>query len=170
MSSDEDIYTVDLGDRDDTAGVAANNSAYASIRGGSGDDVLLGTEYDVLYGQDGNDRIDSGGGVWGLGSYGGAGRDTLTGCSMACHGGSGDDTLTGTDGRTGNALYGDSGDDTLRARSGADVLYGGKGADRLYGDHGDDRLYGQSGDDRLYGGQGRDTLSGGPGRDILRQD
>jgi serralysin len=168
-SDDSDIYDVDLGDGDDTATIDAGNSAYASVYGGRGDDVLLGTGSDVLYGQDGNDRINGGGGVWAVGSFGGAGNDTLTGCAYECHGGSGNDTLTGTGTGQEFGLYGDSGDDTLYGGSGADVLCGGQGNDRLYGGDGNDRLYGNSGNDVLHGGRGKDALSGGPGRDRLFQ-
>jgi hypothetical protein len=169
-SDDSDIYDVDLGDGNDTATIDPNNSAYASIYGGKGNDVLVGNNSVVLYGQDGNDHLDGGGGVWSIGSFGGAGNDTLTGCSEECHGGSGNDTLTGTNTGQSFGLYGDSGNDILHGKSGADVLYGGKGNDKLYGDHGDDKLYGNSGNDVLYGGQGKDTLSGGPGRDTVHQN
>ncbi|MBP5863943.1 calcium-binding protein [Streptomyces scabiei] len=167
-SDDTDIYDVGLGDGNDTVTIAAADSAYATIHGGAGDDVLLGNRSVVLHGEDGDDRIDGGGGVWGLGSFGGRGDDVLGDCSYACHGGADDDTLTG--GAESDGLYGDSGDDVLHGRAGADALHGGKGDDRLYGEDGDDRLYGNTGDDVLYGGRGRDTLSGGPGRDRLHQN
>lgn len=171
-SDDSDIYDVSLGDGNDTVTIAAANSAYAAIYGGTGNDVLVGNGYVVLHGENGNDRIDGGGGVWGLGSFGGRGNDTMTGCAYACHGGADHDTLTGGGNEDGdaNALYGDSGNDTLRGRAGDDVLYGGKGHDKLYGDDGNDRLYGNSGNDVLYGGKGKDTLSGGPGRNKLHQN
>jgi serralysin len=170
-SDDSDIYDVGVGDGDDTVTIAADNSAYAAIHGGSGDDVLRGNGSVVLYGENGDDRIDGGGGVWGLGSFGGRGDDVLTGCAYECHGGADDDTLTGapSEDLDRNTLYGDSGNDVLRGRAGDDVLHGGKGHDRLYGGQGDDTLYGNSGNDTLYGGAGRDTLSGGPGRDKLHQ-
>ncbi|MGW0846591.1 calcium-binding protein [Streptomyces sp. NPDC002787] len=171
-SDDSDIYDVSLGDGDDTVTIAAANSAYAAIYGGSGNDILLGNGSVVLYGENGDDRTDGGGGVWGLGSFGGRGDDTMTGCAYACHGGADHDTLTGGANEDGdaNALYGDSGNDTLRGRAGDDVLYGGKGHDKLYGEAGDDKLYGNSGNDTLYGGTGKDTLSGGPGRNKLHQN
>ncbi|UUU34193.1 calcium-binding protein [Streptomyces sp. CA-210063] len=171
-SDDSDIYDVSLGDGNDTVTIAAANSAYAAIYGGTGNDVLLGNNSVVLHGENGNDRIDGGGGVWGLGSFGGRGNDTMTGCSFACHGGADHDTLTGGGPANGNAnaLYGDSGNDTLRGRAGNDVLYGGKGHDKLYGEDGNDKLFGNSGNDVLYGGKGKDTLSGGPGRNKLHQN
>ncbi|MFE7835985.1 calcium-binding protein [Streptomyces sp. NPDC057474] len=167
-SDDSDIYDVSLGDNSDTVTIAAANSAYAAIYGGTGNDVLLGNKSVVLYGENGNDRIDGGGGVWGLGSFGGRGDDTMTGCAFACHGGADHDTLSG--GANSNGLYGDSGNDTLRGRAGNDALHGGKGDDKLYGEDGNDALYGNSGNDTLYGGKGKDTLSGGPGRNKLHQN
>ncbi|MGW1671695.1 calcium-binding protein [Streptomyces sp. NPDC002324] len=167
-SDDTDIYDVGLGDGDDTVTIAAANSAYATIYGGTGDDILLGNRSVVLHGENGDDRIEGGGGVWGLGSFGGRGNDTLTGCAYACHGGADRDTLTG--GADSDGLHGDSGNDTLRGRGGDDALHGGKGDDTLYGEDGHDKLYGNSGNDVLYGGRGDDTLSGGPGRNRLHQN
>ncbi|WP_037674466.1 calcium-binding protein [Streptomyces griseus] len=164
-SDDSDIYDVDLGDRDDTATIPADNSAYAAIHGGSGNDVIRGSGASVLYGEAGNDRLAGGGGVWGLGSFGGPGDDTLTDCRYECHGGPGNDSLTGGAEEVENTLFGDDGNDVLHGRTGADVLYGGKGNDKLYGEQGNDVLYGNSGNDVLHGGPGRDRLSGGPGRD-----
>ncbi|MFG2128427.1 calcium-binding protein [Streptomyces sp. NPDC048751] len=169
-SDDSDIYDVDLGDRDDTATIPADNSAYAAIHGGAGNDVIKGSGASVLYGEAGDDRLDGGGGVWGLGSFGGPGNDTLTNCRYECHGGAGNDSLTGAADEIENTLYGDDGNDTLHGRTGDDVLYGGKGNDKLYGEQGNDVLYGNSGNDVLYGGAGRDTLSGGPGTNRVYQD
>ncbi|QKW10113.1 calcium-binding protein [Streptomyces sp. NA04227] len=175
-SDDSDNYRVNLGDRDDTFSVNPKDSAYATIRGGAGNDVLTGNASVVMHGEDGNDRIQGGGGIWGIGSYGGNGDDTLTDCSYECHGGAGNDSLTGGGVQDPdypewqeNHLYGDEGNDVLHGRDGNDTLYGGKDNDRLYGDAGADTLYGNSGDDVLRGGEGKDTLSGGPGTDEVSQ-
>jgi len=64
-------------------------------------------------------------------------------------------------------MYGNGGNDVLRAFGHNDYLSGGRGNDRLYGDGGNDKLYGGSGDDRLYGGTGDDRLTGGAGKDWL---
>ncbi|WP_405819472.1 calcium-binding protein [Streptomyces sp. NBC_01390] len=171
-SDDSDDFDVDLGDGNDTGTIAADSSAYVTVYGGKGNDVLRGNGSTVLYGQDGNDRIGGGGGIWGIGAFGGAGNDVLTECFSACHGGAGNDSLTGgadSDGNE-NALYGDDGNDILHGLAGTDFLYGGKGNDRLYGDEGNDTLYGNSGNDVLHGGAGRDTLSGGPGTDKVYQN
>ncbi|WP_255955404.1 calcium-binding protein [Streptomyces odontomachi] len=169
-SDDSDDYDVDLGDGADTVTIPADSSAYASIHGGPGDDVLNGNDAVVLYGDDGNDRIDGGGGVWSVGAYGGTGDDTLTGCDAECHGGDGDDDITGTATDQEFGLYGDDGDDVIHGGAGADMIYGGKGDDTLYGDAGDDTIYGNSGNDVLHGGTGTDTLSGGPGTNEVHQD
>jgi len=171
-SDDTDIYDVDLGDGNDTATIAANNHAYATVYGGKGNDVLIGNGYTVLYGQDGNDRTVGGGGVWGNGARGGAGNDVLTGCSVACYGDAGNDSLTGDVDEDGadNTLNGGDGNDVLYGRSGDDVLYGGRGNDRLYGEKGNDTLWGNSGNDTLHGGPGTDRLSGGPGADRVYQN
>ncbi|WP_149829301.1 calcium-binding protein [Streptomyces tailanensis] len=185
-SDDTDIYDVTVRDGDDTVTIPAGNSAYATIYGGPGSDFIdSASGAPVLKGEDGNDRLNGGGGVWGVGPYGGKGHDTITGCALDCYGGAGDDTLTGD--ADGNVLYGESGNDTVYGKQGRDVLNGGtgndklhgnRGADRLYGNEGNDTLwgdqdndalYGNNGNDTLYGGQGTDTLSGGPGRDKVQQ-
>ncbi|MFE9889051.1 calcium-binding protein [Streptomyces scopuliridis] len=165
-SDDSTTYEVDLGDGDDTATITSDSSAIAAIHGGSGDDVLKGTGQNQFNGDDGNDRIDGGNG---LGANGGNGDDILTGaCQYICRGGAGNDSVTGT-GEI-NALYGDDGNDILRAGGDNDEVYGGQGNDKLYGEEGNDTMYGNSGDDVLYGGAGNDTLSGGPGKNKVYQD
>lgn len=186
-SDDSDIYRVTVRDGDDKVTIPADNSAYATIYGGPGNDALTdNSRAAVLRGEDGNDRLHGGGGVWALGPFGGNGHDTITGCAMDCYGGAGDDTLTG-DGSENN-LYGESGNDTLYGKQDNDVLRGGKGNDKLHGNTGSDTLYGDegndtlwgdqdndtlwgnSGNDVLYGGAGTDTLSGGPGSNKVHQD
>lgn len=165
-SDDSTTFEVDLGDGDDTATIDTDAGAIAAIHAGPGNDVLKGTGQNQFNGGDGNDRIDGGDG---RGSDGGAGDDILTGaCDYVCRGGAGNDSVTGTG--TINALYGDDGNDVLRAGAGADEVYGGRGHDTLYGEDGDDTMYGNSGNDVLYGGRGDDTLSGGPDTDKVYQD
>ncbi|EKX63777.1 type I secretion target GGXGXDXXX repeat (2 copies) [Streptomyces ipomoeae 91-03] len=184
-SDDSDIYKVTVRDGNDKVTIP-DNSAYASIYGGPGNDVIdSASGAPVLYGEDGNDRLHGGGGVWALGPFGGKGNDTITGCAMDCYGGAGNDTLTGD--AEDNNMYGDSGNDVIYGKQGRDNLHGGKGNDRVHGNRGEDRLYGEqgndtlwgdqdndalwgnSGNDVLYGGQGKDTLSGGTGSNKLHQ-
>jgi Ca2+-binding RTX toxin-like protein len=90
--------------------------------------------------------------------FGGSGNDVLDG------------TLQGTD-----LLYGEDGNDTLRAGSDADTLFGGTGNDVLYAalaggtDNGGELLYGGDGNDTLYAGLALtgvgDTLYGGADAD-----
>jgi Ca2+-binding RTX toxin-like protein len=110
-----------------------------SIVGGSGDDILVGTDL--------RDHLE-----------GGAGDDLI-------HGLAGDDWLDGGSGD--DAVHGDAGDDTLLGGTGDDLLDGGADDDRLLGGDGDDRLLGSSGRDMLDGGAGDDSLDGGSGIDRL---
>ncbi|MEU1790431.1 calcium-binding protein [Streptomyces sparsogenes] len=169
-SDDSDNFDVNLGDGDDTATVDADSHAYSSIYGGPGDDVIKGSARDVLHGDDGDDRLDGGGGVWSVGPYGDAGDDTITNCATDCYGGPGNDSMTGGADPTDNHMYGEDGNDVIHGLSDADFIYGGRGDDILYGEEGDDTIYGNSGNDTLYGGQGKDTLSGGPGTNKVYQD
>ncbi|WGM47794.1 hypothetical protein KOAAANKH_02679 [Brevundimonas sp. NIBR10] len=70
---------------------------------------------------------------------------------------------------TGNSiLSGDAGDDRLVGADGADTLRGGVGADTLEGGAGGDTLLGGDGSDVMIGGLGADVLTGGEGRDTYR--
>ena len=74
-------------------------------------------------------------------------------------------------------LYGNAGNDLLKAGDGADTVDGGEGDDELHGEAGDDVMRGGNGADKLFGGDGNDTLdlgggsniaSGGAGADVIR--
>jgi CubicO group peptidase (beta-lactamase class C family) len=105
-----------------------------------GNDILRGAarQANVLFGNEGNDRL-----------YGGRQDDVL-------NGGSGHDRL-----------FGDRGNDLLVGGSGNDYLSGGEGKDRLMGGSGRDQLFGDRGNDYLDGGAGFDILNGGEGNDTL---
>ncbi|WP_159790569.1 calcium-binding protein [Sodalinema gerasimenkoae] len=64
-------------------------------------------------------------------------------------------------------LFGNQGDDTLRAGAGNDSLYGGQGNDVLFGDSGNNYLSGDRGNDTIFGGSGNDFILGGEGDDYL---
>jgi Ca2+-binding RTX toxin-like protein len=85
---------------------------FAPQQGGSGSQVIVGTE--------GDDRLN-----------GGSGSDVLCGDG-------GDDVLTGGSGD--DALYGGEGDDRVSGGAGEDSLDGGPGTDDLSGGSGDDVL------------------------------
>lgn len=151
-----------------------------NVRGGGGDDTLLGdgagnhlaggSGNDVLSGRAGDDTLEGGTGRNRL--DGGSGRDLalynegrpvrvdlrLTGWQNT---GQSQDLLIGIE-----DLQGGAANDTLTGDTGANRLFGGAGNDRLSGAHGDDSLYGGAGDDILVGGHGNDLLDGGPGRDV----
>jgi Ca2+-binding RTX toxin-like protein len=110
-----------------------------SLVGGSGDDILVGT--------DRRDHLE-----------GGAGDDLIRGLG-------GDDWLDGGSGD--DAVHGDAGDDTLLGGTGDDLLDGGADDDLLLGGDGDDSVLGGSGQDTLDGGAGNDSLNGGSGIDRL---
>lgn len=101
--------------------------------GGSGSDVLAGT--------DGDDLL-----------IGGDDDDVLIG-------GDGDDAMFGEDGD--DALNGGDGSDVLFAGSDDNVAFGGDGDDVLRGEEGDDVLDGGDGDDILIGNAGDDVLLNG---------
>ncbi|MDA7425785.1 calcium-binding protein [Thalassococcus lentus] len=134
--------------------------------GGSGDDLLNGTDQtDLLGGADGDDTLSGGGDDDEL--VGGAGADNLSGDAGAdtLHGEGDWDTISGGSGD--DALFGHSGSDLMQGGDGNDSLQGGLGDDALHGDAGDDALLGREGADTLDGGLGQDTLFGGWGDDML---
>ncbi|MGD1699797.1 glycerophosphodiester phosphodiesterase family protein [Dapis sp. BLCC M229] len=83
----------------------------------------------------------------------------------ALSGDTGDDTIVGLNGP--DTLAGSFGDDEIIGSRGSDFLFGQDGNDELQGRLGNDLLFGGDGDDELNGGIGRDRLNGGPGDDIL---
>ena len=166
-----------------------------TLIGGPGNDVLIGTGFDLLIGNAGNDRL-----------FGGAGADTLIG-------GEGNDLLKGQ-GTTGDRLSGGPGNDTLNGGSGIDRIVEtadtdftltnssltGLGTDVVQalevaelnggpsdnvidisafnvfrrfsnnvirGNGGNDSIIGSPGPDLIQGGDGNDTLQGKAGSDTL---
>ncbi|HVK13313.1 MAG TPA: pre-peptidase C-terminal domain-containing protein, partial [Gemmataceae bacterium] len=75
----------------------------------------------------------------------------------------------------GDAIGGDTADDTIEGGSGNDTVTGGTGNDVIFGGDsiaspttpGDDSLDGGSGSDTLSGGAGNDTVRGGTGNDVI---
>lgn len=107
----------------------------------------------------------------GFSTFGGFGRDTITGSVNgdliygnqsvdSIIGGNGNDTLFG------GQNDGPVGSDGFR-REGTETVRGGNGEDVIYGNHGNDVLFGDAGNDSIFGGQNDDTLSGGAGADVL---
>jgi hypothetical protein len=117
---------VDLADAEAMQGEAGERDTITGVEiayGGSGDDVLLGTEErNRLEGGAGDDRI-----------IGRGGWDNLVG-------GDGRDVLDGRDGS--DNLYGGEGSDTLRGGTGDDDLQGGGDDDAMDGGPGSDTFVG----------------------------
>ncbi|MBT0957771.1 hypothetical protein IV417_10250 [Alphaproteobacteria bacterium KMM 3653] len=135
----------------------ANAVTIENATGGSGNDTLIGNDFDnVIIGNDGADKITSGRGDDSL--FGGRQNDTITA-------GFGDDTVDG--GRGADTIFGGNGKDRLDGNLGNDTIVGGSGADLLFGDLGDDEMFGNQGNDTFYGGRGADTIYGGNGFDFL---
>ena len=150
----------ELGEQDDV------RSDVETVRGGRGDDVLLGDDGpnrllggrgdDVLGGLGDDDVLDGEGGDDRL--SGGSGRDTATYATRTARVVVSLDDVR-NDGQSGEA------DDV---RSDVEDLVGGGAADRLVGSSARNRLEGRSGSDVLRGEGGADTLVGG--RDVDRGD
>jgi Ca2+-binding RTX toxin-like protein len=127
-------------------GAAAQVRGAKVVRGGPGDDVLIGSgRAQRFLGRGGADRI-----------CGGGGNDEILGQG-------GDDRLHG-DGR-GDRLFGGAGADRLWGDILDDFLFGGGGADALIGGHGVDKMFGGGDADLLRGGTNRDCFYGQDGAD-----
>jgi Ca2+-binding RTX toxin-like protein len=133
-----------LGDRGDIFDARSGGPLSMTVSSGPGDDKVIGNGGasfvdDVVYGDEGEDRIVALGGM--DFAFGGKDADRIKG------------------GGRGDALFGGAG---------PDVLLGGAGPDRFQGGAGDDLAKGEEGSDRLAEigtGTGKDRLFGGPGID-----
>jgi Ca2+-binding RTX toxin-like protein len=132
-------------------------STLVSVRGGLGDDLLVGTPLkDTIAGDGGNDTIT---GVDGADSLmGDAGNDSIAG-------GAGADTILG--GADNDNLLGDAGADSILGGAGTDSIFGGEDNDTLLGDAGNDTIFGEAGNDSILGGADADILVAGTGTDTL---
>jgi Ca2+-binding RTX toxin-like protein len=151
--------------------------ATTEIDGGGGDDwILSGSGANRLHGGTGIDTVsytDSTGAVdvqllssgylpRAMGGW--AEGDTLSGFENV-RGSNFDDVIGGD--LQANTLWGNGGDDLIRALAGDDKVYGDEGDDFLFGGDGRDVLDGGDGNDTLWGEQGDDALSGGIDNDLL---
>jgi Ca2+-binding RTX toxin-like protein len=146
-----------------------------SLSGGDGADILDGRASQYLNFADGgagNDTIYLGGPNSFTIAYGGDGDDTIYSMWTA-YGGAGNDLIVAqvTYGYGVPAVWGEAGDDELRAAASGTVMIGGDGADRLTGGTGADKLYSANATDLgvLIDDVGRehDVLAGGAGDDFL---
>jgi Ca2+-binding RTX toxin-like protein len=163
---------------------------YVAI-GGSGDDVITGSNWnDRLEGGSGDDVITGNGSIFAFPNdgdqfVGGEGNDILTGGSsgtdwvrydLETGGGAVFVNLSDSQTTVGGVLLDPSsardtfgntdaliGIEKVSGSSGDDHMLGGSGADKFEGGAGNDTLAGAGGDDELTGGAGTDTLDGGGG-------
>ena len=133
-------------DKKNTINAMSGNSTW--INAGAGNDVINGKNaYDMLAGNEGNDKINASKATGDVEIYGGADKDTLTGSAY---------------------------NDWIAGNEGNDSIKGGKGHDTLLGgDHnkgskdGNDVIYGEDGNDVIKGGLGADTITGGKGQNTI---
>ncbi len=118
-------------------GYTTSDAASIAIEGGSGNDILQGSNSQ-------SDRID-----------GGADDDWISGLggNDELHGGTGNDQI-----------WGGSGDDTIFGGAGDDIIYGNAGNDTINAGSGDDRIVYSVGDGRDTISGGTETSGG---RDLL---
>ncbi len=132
--------------------------ASISVRGGHGDDTLIGSPdiANQIFGEDGDDTIT-----------GGDGNDTLDGTDGgdSITGGAGNDSILGGDGA--DAISADGGNDTILSGSGADTISTGDGDDSVFAGNGEDSILGEAGNDTLNGDGGTDSVDGGDGDDSI---
>ncbi len=102
---------------------------------------------DLIFGGNGVDVVNAGGG-----------NDWVYAAGAA-------DRVCGNSG--GDHLYGGDDDDLVQGGSGADQGYGDDGDDQVYGNDEGDALYGGIGSDRIQGNKGSDWLDGGADADVV---
>lgn len=189
--------TVALGPGNDRIRLVAPSIADVSrffpriVRGGPGDDVLIGSEQaDILYGEGGNDDLDGKGGSDTY--YGGEGDDlfragnrTEGAAGERFVGGGGEkDTvnylfltvpvIATLDGNPNDGIRTDPKDDIemdverLIGGKGDDELYGNDLKNSIFGSEGNDKSYGLGGPDNVFDSTGLDLVSGGAGEDNVQ--
>ncbi len=160
-------------------------SGFENIRGGSGNDILVGDSNDnVFFASLGDDDIQGNGGddtydasnsshavtaLMSIGSVGGTGvgNDSISGIENVT-GSAFNDNIQGDSGR--NILIGNDGNDTIGGGGDIDRLYGNDGDDNLSGGHGNDKIFAGDDDDTVHGDAGDDEIRGGEGEDDLFGD
>jgi Ca2+-binding RTX toxin-like protein len=205
ISGIENISWVQGSNFDDTLNVASSvangYSDFTAVFGmGGADNITAGYYTGTLFGGDGNDVLDGRPSGYMQLVDGGAGDDVIytpTNSFASADGGDGNDTIYShgqTHGGAGNDLivlqysyyaglvWGDDGDDEIRASFAGHTISGGNGADILTGSTGVDKLYSGNfidGTPTSLPGVGRtatfaddmqldrDVLSGGAANDIL---
>lgn len=129
----------------DQSDIMAGDPGRNEMFGKMGDDTMDGfDEIDSIYGDDGNDFVSGGNGLY---------HDFV-------NGGNGNDRVFGVQGN--DYVIGGEGDDMLDGGPDSDAAYGGRGNDVIRGGNGDDGgIYG------LFGNESNDYISGGLGADLI---
>lgn len=153
--------------------------------GGSGADILTGTDYDdVLDGRGGADQMTGGMGddryvvdtaadlIFETADGGHDSVTASTGFYLYAHVedltlAAGAGNIFGVGNELANVITGNEGENLLIAGAGNDTAHGGAGNDSLFGQDGTDVLNGDAGIDYLVGGMGDDVLNGGADADAL---
>ena len=133
------------------------------LSGGAGNDTLRGDiGNDVIAGGAGNDVLEAGAGIDTL-DYSGATSAVAVNLATSTMSGGAD---VGIDAFSGfENVRGGAGNDTLMGDAAANILEGAGGNDVLNGGAGNDTLRGDAGNDTIIGGAGNDVLDGGEGTD-----
>ncbi len=142
--------------RDDpgTPGADANyirftGGEHVVLGGTEGNDIII-TDFgdDAIWGDGGDDRIESGG------------------RRRPVNGGDGNDIITDS-GDTGDFIKGDEGNDVIANSNGLDILIGGSGNDVIFAGVDGNEVFGGQGNDFILGGDGVDFLLGNEGDDWI---
>jgi len=149
------------------------------IRGGGGDDILIGsTGTNTIYGGAGDDTLGSDGGGDRL--DGGTGNDTVTygweSAGVTVYLGGTDQngaTISGLSlptGYTGGGVYNGQTDyyaniENVTGSRGSDFIVGSSDNNTFIGNSGSDTIYGMAGNDSFIAGKGSEYLDGGDGTD-----
>ena len=185
------IYVADAGAGNDSVTIGDGVTANVEIHGGTGDDTITSssTGTNLLYGDDGNDRLTvldtdaSHGIVAGAATvFGGNGDDVITtgAANDVIFGGDGNDKIKSGDGNdwieggmesVAIAANGKANGDTIDAGKGDDVIYGGTSTTGVVnfttpppptaGFSGSDIIKGGDGNDRIFGGDETGALATG---------
>ncbi len=161
-----DVFILNVWSEDGSTPTAGYSADFRPMDNGEPIDAagarLIGFEYGLVQGGDGDDYVRTGHTAMEIRA--GGGDDTIIlGGSYRSSGGAGNDYIRG--GRGGNELEGDDGADTLIGRHGYDTLVGGDGDDLLTA-AGRAQLRGDAGADRLEAGDAS-RMSGGTGPDVF---
>lgn len=140
----------------------ANGFHYSGWKGSAQFGLYFVSNYNYLYGGEGNDTLISGGGNDKL--DGGMGSDLIIA-------GAGDDIVISSLSPLnvdGDVLYAGAGNDHVSCANGNDYVIAGGGNDVIAGNGGDDYIEAGDGNDKVVSGDGADILIGGYGNDILQ--